>query len=164
MRNTLKVFMFELKSILHKKSVMITTLVMCAFFLIATSVPTIMTLFDSKSETPTETPAVDIGNSGFFLSADSFSEAELAVYFGPDMKMFDTEVSLRDAVVSGTIDSGFVIQNPTSYKSIVKNKEMYSVSAQMVSSVMQKINTDHNLLAAGIDPAKVESSRELTWD
>jgi len=158
MHNTWKVFMFELKSILHKKSVVITTLVMCAFFLIATSVPTIMTLFDSKSNTPTETPAVDIGNSGFFLSSDSFSETELAAYFGPDMKMFDSEVSLREAVVSGTIDSGFVIQDPTSYKSIVKNKDMYSVSAQMVSSVMQKINTDRNLLAVGIDPAKVDKA------
>ncbi len=150
--------MFELKSILHKKSVMVTTIVMCVIFLIATSIPTIMTLFDSTPSTPTETPAVDIGNSGFFLSAGSFSKDELTVYFGPDMKIFDTELALHEAVVSGSVDAGYVIQNPTSYKSIVKNKEMYSSSAQMVSYVMQKINTDHNLLAVGIDPAQVDKA------
>jgi ABC-2 type transport system permease protein len=52
MHNISKVFMFELKSILSKKSMIITTAVISVILIIVTTIPTIISLFDDGENVP----------------------------------------------------------------------------------------------------------------
>jgi ABC-2 type transport system permease protein len=81
---------------------------------------------------------------------------------GDKVVFYTQEASLRADVLKGTRSTGFVINSLTSFKSIVKNKEMYSAGPEMLKYLLVTINTDRNLLAAGIDPVKVKEASNVT--
>ena len=162
MHNTGRVFRFELQSILNKKSVRVITIIMSLLLFAATCIPTVMTLFKSDKPVDPNPAIINIGNAGILLQTDAFTEQELKVYVG-DKVVFYTQASVMQSdVQNGKRSTGFVIDSLTSFKSIVKNKEMYSSSTEMMKYLLQTINTNRNLLAAGIDPAKVQAASNVT--
>jgi len=161
MHNTGRVFRFELQSILNKKSVRVTTLVMSLLLFAATCIPTVMTLFKSEKPVDPNPAIIDIGNAGIMLQTDAFTPQELKFYVGDKVVFYTAETALHDDVQNGKRSMGFVVDSLTSFKSIVKNKEMYSSSSEMMKYMLQTINTNRNLLAAGIDPAKVQAASNV---
>ncbi len=162
MHNTGRVFKFELQSILNKKSVRVTTIIMALLLFAATCIPSVMTLFDNKKPVDPNPAIVDIGNSGIVLATDAYTEQDLKFYVGDKVVFYTEESTLRSDVLSGKRNTGFVINSLTTFKSIVKNKEMYSAGPEMLKYMMQMINTDRNLKAAGIDPIKVKEASGVT--
>ena len=158
MHNTFKVFKFELASIFNRKSVRIVMIIMALAFFAATCIPTVMTLFKDKTPDPSETPIVNLDNSAFYLQSSDITKAELVYFVGNKVAFYDNEADLKQAVQDGKIGSGFVITSSTSFKSILKNKELYSASSSMVDYILTIIQTDRNLALAGIDPIKVKEA------
>jgi ABC-2 type transport system permease protein len=161
MHNTFKVFKFELQSIYHRKSVRVVTIIMAIVFFAATCIPTVLTFFEDKTPPDGETPIVDLKDSGFLLIGEDLTKAELVTFVGDKVVFYTDEASLRKAVEDGDIDSGFVFSSVTSYKTILKNKDMVNYSSQMVSYILTSISTDRNLLLAGIDPIKVKEASNV---
>lgn len=162
MHNTGRVFLFELQSILNKKSVRVTTIIMSLLLFAATCIPTVMTLFQKEKPVDPNPTIIDIGNAGILLATDAYTKQELMFYVGDKIVFYTDEAVLRTDVQEGTRSTGFVIDSLTSFKSIIKNKEMYSSGTEMMKYMLQLINTDRNLLAAGIDPQKVKEASAIS--
>jgi len=160
MHNTGKVLFFELQTILMKKSVRVTTLILAVVMFIGTSIPSIMTLFNDEPTEPGNT-IVDLGNAGIVLSTDSYTQDELKFYVGDKVEFFSDDSSLRKAVMEGDRSIGFVITSDTTFTSILKNKDLYSFSSQILKGLLVSIQTDRNLLLAGIDPIKVKEASNV---
>ncbi len=160
MHNTGKVLFFELQTILMKKSVRVTTLILAVVMFIGTSIPSIMTLFNDEPSEPGDT-IVDLGNAGIVLSTDSYTQDELKFYVGDKVEFFTDEASLREAVMEGDRSIGFVITSDTTFTSILKNKDLYSFSSQILKGLLVSIQTDRNLILAGIDPIKVKEASNV---
>jgi ABC-2 type transport system permease protein len=160
MHNTGKVLLFELQTILMKKSVRVTTLILAVVMIIRTSIPSIMTLFNDEPSDPGDT-IVDLGNAGIVLSTDSYAQDELKFYVGDKVEFFTDEASLREAVMEGDRSIGFLITSDTTFTSILKNKDLYSFSSQILKGLLVSIQTDRNLILAGIDPIKVKEASNV---
>ena len=158
MRNVFKVLKFELSSVLNKKSVQVTTLVMCAVVLLATSIPTFIAMFSNDEP---DGSGNDIGmmidDLGFMFLSDSVTIDTLSVFFGEELNVYSNEKALRDDVSKGVINNGYIIENEKTIRSIVQNKGMYSSTDQMMISILQRIQRDKSLNELGIDPAVVDT-------
>jgi ABC-2 type transport system permease protein len=161
MHNTSKVFEFELQSIFNRKSVRVVTLIMAIVFFAATCIPTVLTFFEDKTPDDGETPIVDLKNSGILLLGSDLTKAELVSFVGDKVTFYVDESILRKAVEDGKIDNGFVISSSTTFKSILKNKDMTNYTSEMVKYVLTAITTNRNLIAAGIDPVKVSEASNV---
>jgi len=161
MHNTSKVFKFELQSIFNRKSVRVVTVIMAIVFFAATCIPTVLTFFEDKTPIDVDKPIVDLKNSGLLLVGEDISKDELIVYVGDKVTFYIDEASLRKAVEEGKIDNGFVILSSTSFKSILKNKDMTNYTSEMVKYVLTQITTNRNLILAGIDPVKVSEASNV---
>ncbi|NTW96396.1 MAG: ABC transporter permease [Erysipelotrichaceae bacterium] len=161
MHNTSKVFKFELQSIFNRKSVRVVTVIMVIVFFAATCIPTVLTFFEDKTPDDTENPIVDLERSGIVLMGEDLTKAELVVFIGDKVEFYTDESTLRKAVEEGKIDSGFVISSVTSFKTILKNKDMMNFTSDMVSYILTTIKTERNLVLAGIDPVKVKEASNV---
>ena len=156
MHNVFKVLKFELLSILNKKSVQVTTLIMCVVVILATSIPTVMNLFDDNSGTDDES-TITYDDLGFMSKSDDISIDSLTVYFGQDLNIYSDENQLREDVQNGVINNGYIIEDTQTIRSIVQNKGMYSSTDQMMISILQRIQRDKSFSELGIDPMVVDT-------
>lgn len=156
MHNVFKVLKFELLSILNKKSVQVTTLIMCVVVILATSIPTVMNLFDDTSGTDDES-TITYDDLGFMSKSDDISIDSLTVYFGQDLNIYSDENQLRKDVQNGVINNGYIIEDTQTIRSIVQNKGMYSSTDQMMISILQRIQRDKSFSELGIDPMVVDT-------
>jgi ABC-2 type transport system permease protein len=158
MHNVFKVLKFELLSILNKKSVQVTTLIMCVVVLLATSIPTVIELFSNdESSDPDNEVGMNMDDLGFMSKSDLISIDSLTVYFGDDLNVYTDEKALRDDVVNGVINNGYIIEDTQTIRSIVQNKDMYSSTDQMMISILQRIQRDKSFMELGIDPMVVDT-------
>jgi len=155
MHNVFKVLKFELMSILNKKSVQVTTLIMCVVVILATSIPTVMSFFDNNSNTDNSTVTYD--DLGFMSKSENFSIESLTIYFGNELNIYTNESKLREDVQSGVINNGYIIEDTQTIRSIVQNKGMYSSTDQMMISILQRIQRDKSFTELGIDPMVVDN-------
>lgn len=158
MNNVFKVLKFELLSVLNKKSVKVTTLVMCVVVLLATSIPTVIEMFSSDEPDGSDN---DIGmiveDLGFMSQSESVTIATLTVFFGEEINVYTDENTLRDDVSRGVINNGYIIEDEKTIRSIVQNKGMFSSTDQMMISILQRIQRDKSFQELGIDPAVIDT-------
>ncbi len=158
MHNVFKVLKFELQSILNKKSVQVTTLIMCIVVVIATSIPTLMTMFaPDESNDPENEVGMNVEDLGFMTKSELVSLDLLNVYFGDDLNVYTNESDLRSDIENGVINNGYIIEDTQNIRSIVQNKDMYSSSDQMMISILQRIQRDKSFAELGIDPMVVDT-------
>ncbi|MDP2813191.1 MAG: hypothetical protein Q8N92_01960 [Erysipelotrichaceae bacterium] len=94
MHNISKVFMFELKSILSKKSMMITTAIISIVLIVITTVPTIISLFDQGEIIPIPQDKISMLGSGIVIENAAVTIEELNLFF-VDVEVFESETELR---------------------------------------------------------------------
>ena len=158
MHNVMKVFRFELNGILSKKSVRISTLIMCIFIFIASSIPTIITVFfPSDEEVNQNEMGLNASELGFTFISEDIQVEDLEIYLGDNLIVYNDEQSLRDAVVEGTILTGFLIKDAHSFTTIIQNKDMYGYATQSLTMILQRINRDRAFLANNIDPQVIDT-------
>jgi len=157
MHNVMKVFCFELNSILNKKTVRVTTLIMCIVIFIVTCIPTIIAVFFPEDTDPSQNEmGLNVEDLGFTFLSDSLQSSDLVVYLGDELKVYPNEESLRKDVTDGVITTGFVIEDELSFTSILQNKDLYGISTQAMTSILQRIHRDRSFLEAGIDPNLID--------
>jgi len=131
---------------------------MCIAVLIATSIPTIMTLFSSDtSDTSATDNIMDVSDIGFMFESDLITPEDFTMYFGSDLNIYTNIDILREDVKAGTINNGYIIEDATNITSITQNKDMYNSTDQIMTSILQKINRDKALITLGIDPNVIDT-------
>ena len=167
MKQIKNVFAFELRSILSKKSVIITTVLFAAVFFIATSIPTIVSLFDNDDvvDETNQDQQIDNGfsfeGSGFYFESGDVDKFTFVSLGGKEYQSAD---KLREDVANQEISAGFIITSPTSFDSIVLDRSWVIFEAQMVSSYLQSLQIDKNLIEADLDPQTVSQAMNVTID
>lgn len=165
MSSIFTILSFELKSILRKKSVIITTIIMAGFILIATSVPTLLTIFSDDEPVDTgDAPISTVENIGFIFESEELSANELSAYFQSQLNVYTSEEQLQAAIKDGVLTNGYIIKDAQSLTSIVQNKDMYNYTDQMLISAMQNINRNKALTSMGIDPVQVDAVSYMPID
>src|SRR5690554_872226 len=159
MKQIKHVFLFELKSILSKKSIKVTTIIFAAVFFIATSIPTFVNLFsDDEPQDPGNIPEITLENSGVYLqddSVDSLSFVELGA------TIYLSAEELKDDVQLQELNAGFIITSPTSFDSIVLDRSWTIAEANIVTSILQSTQINKNLEEVNLDPALVSEAMNV---
>ncbi|PKM64436.1 MAG: ABC transporter permease [Firmicutes bacterium HGW-Firmicutes-20] len=154
MHNISKVFMFELKSILSKKSLIITTAIISVILIIVTTIPTIISLFDNGDNTPVPTDKISMMGSGIVILNNAVSIEELNLFF-VDVEIFDSESDVRKALTNEKINQAFIITSPTSLNTIVINRELYSNASYPLQNALRQLQIRRNLVEMNLDPNQV---------
>jgi ABC-2 type transport system permease protein len=157
MHNISKVFMFELKSILSKKSMIITTAVISVILIIVTTIPTIISLFDDGENVPIPTDKISLMGSGIVILNDAVTVEELDLFF-VDVEIFDSESDVRKALNNEKISQAFIINSPTSMTTIVINRELYSNASYPLQNALTQLQIQRNLIELELDPIKVSQA------
>jgi ABC-2 type transport system permease protein len=157
MHNISKVFMFELKSILSKKSMIITTAVISVILIIVTTIPTIISLFDDGENVPIPTDKISLMGSGIVILNDAVTIEELDLFF-VDVEIFDSESDVRKALNNEKISQAFIINSPTSMTTIVINRELYSNASYPLQNALTQLQIQRNLIELELDPIKVSQA------
>ena len=158
MSSIFTILSFELKSLLRKKSVIVTTIIMAGFILIATSIPTLLAIFSDDEPVDTgSAPISTVENIGFVFESEELSADELSAYFQSQLNIYTSEEQLQAAIKDGVLTNGYIINDAQSLTSIVQNKDMYNYTDQMLISAMQNINRNKALTSMGIDPVQVDA-------
>jgi ABC-2 type transport system permease protein len=157
MHNISKVFMFELKSILSKKSMIITTAVISVILIIVTTIPTIISLFDDGENVPIPTDKISLMGSGVVILNDAVTAEELDLFF-VDVEIFDSESDVRKALNNEKISQAFIINSPTSMTTIVINRELYSNASYPLQNALTQLQIQRNLIELELDPIKVSQA------
>lgn len=131
MRNFFIVLKFEILNFLKNKAFIISTLIICLLLAGGLSIPTI------KDALSSDTP--DIGYDpnfedihqktyGFINKNGAIQDTEMlqrSFGIGKLVEYYDQE-ELENLIMSRELESGYVIETPTSYQKIVQNNEMFS--------------------------------------
>jgi ABC-2 type transport system permease protein len=157
MHNISKVFMFELKSILSKKSMIITTAVISVILIIVTTIPTIISLFDDGENVPIPTDKISLMGSGIVILNDAVTVEELDLFF-VDVEIFDSESDVRKALNNEKISQAFIINSPISMTTIVINRELYSNASYPLQNALTQLQIQRNLIELELDPIKVSQA------
>jgi ABC-2 type transport system permease protein len=163
MKQIKHVFLFELKSILSKKSVLVTTLVISALFFVATSIPTVISLFDNSEDTPEEPTSeetISLDDAGLYIETKELDQDALLEMLD-DYTLFTSYESLKQSVQQEDIPFGFIITSPTSLKSIVMDRSLTSYYAETLMGIMQSIQIEKNLEANSLNPQEVYESMNV---
>lgn len=167
MNNFNIVFKFEFLEMVKKKSVFVTTLILCVFMLIGTSIPTILTTFngtDSDTEETSENVNTNLElreDLGFVLGSDVSSE-KISGYLGlSSVNIYDSKDTLKQAIEDKNITYGFIINTPTSYTMLVNDKGMYSFEEGMIQSALQNYAADEYLTSFEIDTQRVHEAQMI---
>ena len=165
MSSIFTILSFELKSLLRKKSVIVTTIIMAGFILIATSIPTLLAIFSDDEPVDTgNAPISTVENIGFVFESEELSADELSAYFQSQLNIYTSEEQLQAAIKDGVLTNGYIIKDAQSLTSIVQNKDMYNYTDQMLISAMQNINRNKALTSMGIDPVQVDAVSYMPID
>lgn len=160
MHNVDKVFMFELKSILQKKSVLVTTIIIASLFFVATFIPMIIGFFDKEesiSEVPQNPSMYLIGEAAIVLNTSELSVEELELFI-EKVDVFTTQSELENQIRNNRYSIGYIIDSPTFFTYVVNNQELYSYSSSMFQSVLSQIQVNKNLIEQNLDPNQVHQA------
>lgn len=149
--------MFELKSILSKKSMIITTAVISVILIIVTTIPTIISLFDDGENVPIPTDKISLMGSGIVILNDAVTAEELDLFF-VDVEIFDSESDVRKALSNEKISQAFIITSPTSLTTIVINRDLYSNASYPLQNALTQLQIQRNLIELELDPIKVSQA------
>jgi ABC-2 type transport system permease protein len=157
MHNISKVFMFELKSILSKKSLIITTAIISVILIVVTTIPTIINLFDNGDNTPVPTDKISMMGSGIVILNNAVTMDELNLFF-TDVEIFDSESDVRKALTNEKIVQAFIITSPTSLNTIVINRDLYSNASYPLQNALRQLQIRRNLVEMNLDPIQVSQA------
>mgnify|MGYP002756967048 CR=1 FL=1 len=166
MRDTLIIFLFELKNRLQQKSIIITTLIFAALAFAGPFVPRI-----AQNFIPDEGGAAGQGKGkplvvGFInengqVNSD-FIKASMEGYEGKEYKDLET---MKEDIKSKKVESGFVFKDEQNIDGYYRNQGL-SID-EITQSLMDKGQSylrDENLKERGIDPQTVKEAEEITLE
>lgn len=165
--NKLKtVFKFEFLEMLRKRSVKVTTLILCIAVLLITSVPTIQSVFMDEKSDETQTSEVvpeERNEWGFIFEDNSVDKEKFTVLLGLDqLKQFDSEDNMKTALLNKEIKKGYIVYNSTSYKVLTIDKDMFGFEDSIIEDTLKTMAIDENFKGSNIDVSDARNAMNVS--
>lgn len=162
MKNLGTVFKFELFKIINKKSFKVSTIILSIIIAIGLTIPTIASalgspIFGEKEVTNEGNVESSKIKYGVILEDNSVDISSLQSHLA-DVELVDiaSQEDLREKVLSGYIQTGFIVKSPTQYESLVKNTSMLDNNKNLFEGALLNIYREKTILAKGIDYTEVQ--------
>ncbi len=157
MRNFPIVFRFEFRSLIQKKTVLVTTFLLCAGLLIVTSLPTIIKLFQTEKSTANPGQVTLIANAAYVIEDSTIVQAELfAVLQEQNPRIYPNSQALKDAVKQSEHQYGFIVHSLSSVTMIVQDKGNFDYGGSTMQEALQSYQKLVKMQAAGLSPDEVK--------
>ena len=154
------VFEFEFLTLLKKKTVQVTTVVLCVISLLATFIPTIMKMFDVReTNTPTDVVVREIG-----IIENEYASLAETIFMKDTIHFYDNQESLEKDVLEEIIELGLILNSETNFELILKDQSLDSYETQMIITVLKENKINSNLIKFGIDPDEVALANQIEID
>ncbi len=149
MKNLKTVFLFELRTLIKKKPFIITTVVLALLAIVATSIPTIISFMDNgKDESLEDTKSY----YGVFVDKENFKMNELeSILSKLGVSYFQSEDSLKDALIEEEIQAGYHLKTPTSFVRYVNNVSVFDGQDPLMEGALQSYAQDLALENNGLN-------------
>ena len=153
------VFAFEFLTLLKKKTVKVTTIVLCLIVLVGTSLPTIIKLFNDDSNNESAV-AVEIIREIGILAGDYNYLADI-IFNGDNIHEYEDKKALENAVVAGDIELGLILYSEVSFELIIKDRSLDNHELEMIAGYLHELKMNQNLIDAGINPTAVVDAGQV---
>ncbi len=161
MKQFSKILKFELKGYFKNKVFIGITLFLVVLIAVGTFIPSLISMIkpdgsDSTPGTDPTTPTAD--KTMLILSKDESITSVVKEYFTAafpsyNVRIFDTGVDeLKEEVMSGNADCGFVIDSSTSFTYYVNNLSLYDTNAASAGALMQEVYRINEMIKNGLTP------------
>lgn len=154
MRNFFVVLKFELMNFMKNKAFVISTLIICLLLAGGLSIPTIKDAFFSGTPDGDLDPGnINQRTFGFINKSGATLDTEILInnFAIGELVEFDNQAEMERLIRAREIESGYVIQSPTSYQRIVENNEMFNHDSYFFEQAMIKTYRVSGFEARGID-------------
>ncbi len=150
-----KILKFELKGYLRNKVFVGFTIFLVALIAIVMFIPNIVSAFtsdDGGDTTSTDLPTMLV------YSEDESLALIVKEYFGNTFVDYNVKVAegsvdeLKDEIVSGNAECGFVMNSASSYTYYVNNLSMYDSNTAIADTVLQEVYRINAMVQNGISP------------
>ncbi len=149
MRDFLTVFHYELKTQLTKKTAIVTTVILMVVMLLITSLPRIISLFDSGEVT--QEGLAFIQDAGYVLPGGE-TEALLVSLLGEEPQRFDSRDALVQALQENGLEVGFVIRANLDYEAIYMDRSLEDSQDQQMAALLSQIKRQQLITRMGLTP------------
>jgi len=149
MRDFFTVFHYELKTQLTKKTAIVTTVILMVVMLLITSLPRIISLFDSGEVT--QEGLVFIQDAGYVLPGGE-TESLLVSLLGEEPQRFDSRDALVQALQENGLEVGFVIQANLDYEAIYMDRSLEDSQDQQMAALLSQIKRQQLITRMGLTP------------
>jgi len=149
MRDFFTVFHYELKTQLTKKTAIVTTVILMVVMLLITSLPRIISLFDSGEVT--QEGLAFIQDAGYVLPGGE-TEALLVSLLGEEPQRFDSRDALVQALQENGLEVGFVIQANLDYEAIYMDRSLEDSQDQQMAALLSQIKRQQLITRMGLTP------------
>lgn len=157
MKNLKTVFLFELRTLIKKKPFIITTIALALLAIVATSIPMIITFMDNGKDNSLEDTK---SYYGVYVEKENFKMNELEATLSElGVAYFQSEDSLKDALIEEEIQAGYHLQTPTVFVRYVNNVSMFGEQDPFMEGALQSYAENLALEDSGLDASKY---REVT--
>ncbi len=146
MKQLKTVFKFELKGMLRNKSLIITTLIICAISLIITTIPSFIVWFGNEADVEAEDDVVIVYEN------DDLKEL-LSPILGEET--YSSQAELKDAVLKQEVSSGFVVNDFNRYTYVSYDRSLNSPEQMTFEGQLKEINQRRLFAQEGIDSDRI---------
>lgn len=171
MRNVSKVIQFEFKSILMRKTVLVSTLIIALLVFSATFIPRVIGMFSNGEErTQIITPVDDhdeVPNGTRHLmdfAAIVFQTNEVSLEqlspFIENIVVVESQQQLQEKVKTGEYLTGFVLTGSTSFE-FLAYQSRYSGDHHAFSDVLFQIQVSRNMIDLNVDQSMIDQVNEV---
>lgn len=171
MREFFIVLKFEFLNFVKNKAFIISTGILMAMIIIGLSFPTIRDTFfnDGKDQEVTEEgPVEDLGDFGYLDKSNGELDIEALKknFQVGDLKQYSSQEKLEEAVNSGKIEAGFILEGSLKYKHLIQNNEMMDFSGGMFEEALKETYRQYGFRSLNInyDEVKVLIEPEIDYE
>jgi len=167
MKQFLTVLKFELNNYFKNKSFVITTFVLAFVIAAVVIVPTLIpgllenddTVEQGTSEENVFDEETDLQMIGLCLGKEANLDAEIVKALYPaEWTTYKDQESMKEAVESGDIEAGFVIESPTEIVYVVNDLSMYDYLGDMFSQTLAECYKKQYLMEKGLTAEEIAES------
>ena len=140
MNNLKNVFSFELKTLVQKKSIKITTVILAIVILALTFLPRVLGNFTNEEGGNEEQGTIVevFEEAGYVITDNAVKEMLEELLLLNEEQLYTDEAMLKAAVEDETIRYGFVVEDAAKFLFIVKDYSMYESTSMIFSEILRE--------------------------
>ncbi len=158
MKDFFTVLRFEFVSFIKNKTFILSTVIICLVAVVGLSIPTIKDTFSTLLSQEADDSEKELKKYGLVDTNNVIANIQVLETTFTDGKLtiLNDIVALETKVKSGELDSGYIIQSPTSYEYIVQNNDLFDRNQYALEETLIREFRIQQFKGMGIEYSQVE--------